>query len=85
MYGSDINRLNVNIIKNNRQELLWTRYGQHGNVWNRASVDIVASSNSFELILEGVRGSDYNGDIAIDDISYSASKCSGNCIDALFN
>lgn len=56
---------------------IWTHTGTLGNQWNRAQVN-VASTTPFQMVFEGVRGTSYQGDIGLDDISYSFSPCTGS-------
>ena len=45
-----------------------------GNDWFLGRATLV-SSDSFQVVLEGVRGDDYHGDIAIDDVTVTDGKC----------
>jgi len=45
-----------------------------GNDWALARTDIV-SSESFQIVFEGVRGDDFRGDVAIDDILITEGLC----------
>lgn len=77
MYGAGIGTLNVYIklIQSGSRSLIWTSSGNQGNVWRYAAVN--ATSNSqFGIIIEGVRGGTYTGDIAIDDVRISYISCS---------
>ena len=55
---------------------VWNRSGDGGNEWKKASILISLMEESFQIVIEGVRGSSYNGDIAIDDLDLEPSnKC----------
>ena len=43
--------------------------GAQGDFWYRAMVRAPYSRDDFQFVIEGVRGSGYQGDIAIDDVS----------------
>lgn len=58
---------------NTRKPLLF-----QGNVWKKTEVTITSKSD-FQIIFEGVRGRDYQGDIAIDDIEFADKYCVGLC------
>ncbi|XP_029448766.1 MAM domain-containing glycosylphosphatidylinositol anchor protein 1 isoform X1 [Rhinatrema bivittatum] len=53
---------------------VWTLSGNRGNVWQQANVPI-NPAGSFQIIFEGVRGSGYEGDIAIDDVTVKKGDC----------
>ncbi|XP_048582525.1 MAM and LDL-receptor class A domain-containing protein 1 [Nematostella vectensis] len=57
------------------QELLWQRKGHQGDVWRNAAVSIDCSVKAYFIELEAVRGSDWRGDIAVDEIEFSNGKC----------
>ncbi|KAL9985794.1 hypothetical protein ACROYT_G008239 [Oculina patagonica] len=63
MYGNTMGTLNVYV----GQKKIFTKSGNQGNQWNQASVDVTEPGAS-ELIFEGIRGSSYTGDAAIDNV-----------------
>ncbi|KAI8499746.1 hypothetical protein Bbelb_227970 [Branchiostoma belcheri] len=75
MYGSMVGDLNVYLFTGVRQEEpTWSMSGNQGNQWLRARVEIKPTSN-FQLMFEAVRGGDWRGDIAIDDIKLISHPC----------
>ena len=52
----------------------WSMTGTQGNKWINAQVNVV-STEAYQLVFEALRGTDYRGDIAIDDIKVSYSPC----------
>ena len=44
---------------------------EHGSIWKRRSVNL-ESKRPFEVVIEGFVGDDYRGDIALDDLSFTA-------------
>ena len=50
-----------------------SKNGTHGNQWQRLQVQVDVSGGK-QLVIEGVRGSSYLGDIAIDDIHVTTSQ-----------
>ncbi|XP_038071818.1 MAM and LDL-receptor class A domain-containing protein 1-like [Patiria miniata] len=76
MYGADMGSLTV--YTGDGQGGLgparWSANGNSGNKWLDASIDI-ASGIEFQVSFVGERGSDYHGDIAIDDISVDEGDC----------
>ncbi|XP_078695245.1 uncharacterized protein LOC144924164 [Branchiostoma floridae x Branchiostoma belcheri] len=53
---------------------VWTVTGNQGDQWNQAQISI-ANSDTFKVVFEGIRGTGYKGDIAMDDITVSAGDC----------
>lgn len=53
---------------------IWTRKGTQGNRWRYAQVDVYSTSVT-RLRFEGVRGTSYRGDIAIDDVVVLDQPC----------
>ncbi|XP_019632083.1 PREDICTED: MAM and LDL-receptor class A domain-containing protein 2-like [Branchiostoma belcheri] len=82
MMGADIGTLNVYAsVAGNRGFPIWTLSGEQGNQWTIARVT-VSTTGDFQIVFEGVRGANYRGDIAIDDVALSAGPCQGadgNC------
>ncbi|KAJ7394106.1 Chymotrypsin-like elastase member 3B [Desmophyllum pertusum] len=70
MYGSTIRTLSVS----NKRKVLWSMTGKQGNSWKKAEVSI---SGAYDLKIEGVRGTSFTGDIAIDDLSVADGSCGG--------
>ncbi|XP_071503069.1 MAM domain-containing glycosylphosphatidylinositol anchor protein 2-like [Diadema antillarum] len=78
MYGSTINSLNVYKSASSTTsggEVSFSHMGQIGNVWNETQVTIDNYTQPFYITFEGVCGSSYTGDIAIDDIALSQGSC----------
>lgn len=75
MYGPHIAQLNV-YTKVGKQfnGPLWSRSGTHGNKWWHGLLPI-SNQNAYQVVFEGVRGSSYQGDIALDDIEVQDSAC----------
>jgi len=63
----------------NTQRILWEMTGDAGNNWNQAQLPI-ASASSFQIAFEGIVGSNYLGNIAIDSISIEPGSCPSNKI-----
>lgn len=43
--------------------------GPQGDFWYRAVVQVPSGQEDYQFVIEGIRGSGYQGDIAIDDVS----------------
>uniref|UniRef100_A0A8C7FE08 MAM domain containing glycosylphosphatidylinositol anchor 1 n=1 Tax=Oncorhynchus kisutch TaxID=8019 RepID=A0A8C7FE08_ONCKI len=53
---------------------VWSLIGNQGPDWNQANI-IVNPSGPFQVVFQAIRGSGYEGDIAIDDVSVTKGKC----------
>lgn len=58
----------------NSHRVLWEMNGDSGNNWNMAQLPI-ASASGFQIAFEGIVGSNYLGNIAIDSISLEPGSC----------
>lgn len=70
MYGATIGSLNIYFKpEDTASRLMFTKSGNQGNQWFHDVFELPKTNVSFQLIVEGVRGSSYVSDIAIDDIA----------------
>ncbi|XP_071341063.1 MAM and LDL-receptor class A domain-containing protein 1 isoform X4 [Trachinotus anak] len=71
MFGSHVFCLAVYLRTTSagRGHMLWVRYGDQGNLWHRRTL-YLNSARPFQILIEGTVGDDFNGDIAIDDLSF---------------
>lgn len=75
MYGPDVNTLNVYTMSSGKLgSPVWTKHGTVGNKWMEIDINITPNS-TYQIVFEGVRGTSYQGDIAIDDISLTNGLC----------
>ncbi|XP_016353998.1 MAM domain-containing glycosylphosphatidylinositol anchor protein 2-like isoform X1 [Sinocyclocheilus anshuiensis] len=77
MYGKHIGTLNVYLRQKSQMgqdTSVWTLSGNQGDRWRQARVNINPTS-SFQMVLEGIRGSGIEGDIAIDDVTIEEGEC----------
>jgi hypothetical protein len=74
MYGATTGSLRVYLKKVtqswdlNPSSALFSRDGNQGNKWYRGLVVLGPVADEFQIVVEGVRGSSYVSDIAIDDV-----------------
>ncbi|MGB3466884.1 MAG: endonuclease, partial [Cyclobacteriaceae bacterium] len=71
LYGStDMGSLNVEASTDGvNWTAIWSRSGNQGNSWQIADVDLSAyTGNTLQLRLNGVTGTTWQGDMAIDDV-----------------
>ncbi|XP_062336134.1 MAM and LDL-receptor class A domain-containing protein 1 [Osmerus eperlanus] len=71
MFGSHVYRLAVYLRTSSTSNghMLWVRYGNQDNLWHRKTL-YLNSARPFQILVEGTVGDDFNGDIAIDDLSF---------------
>ncbi len=67
MYGLDMGSLKLQGYDGAEWLTIWERTGDQGNEWHEASVLILAGIS--KLRFEGITGSSYRGDMALDNIS----------------
>ena len=71
MYGSAIGSLNI--FANNQK--IFSKSGDQGDQWVSVKTPILESGR-YKVKFEGIRGGSYEGDIAIDAISFTPGSCS---------
>ncbi|WP_397362438.1 LamG-like jellyroll fold domain-containing protein [Olleya sp. R77988] len=81
MYGSNMGTLNVDLSTNNGLTFptnLWSQTGQvqtsNGAAWTLVNIDLSAyTGQTISIRISGITGSNYRSDMAIDDISITAT------------
>lgn len=83
MYGEHVNALKMytRSVYYGPSTLIWERNKELGDEWLRAEVPLMSDKN-FQVVIEGLRGVGYLGDIGIDDISFTP-ECKVNSVDEL--
>ncbi|XP_061183018.1 MAM and LDL-receptor class A domain-containing protein 1-like [Saccostrea echinata] len=77
MNGANMGTLRVRAGERGSENEVWSLSGDQGDVWTPVEVDIPAATD-LVVNFEGIRGSGYRSDIAIDAVSLSESSCTGN-------
>ncbi|XP_057184179.1 zonadhesin-like [Triplophysa rosa] len=81
MYGpANAMALNLYLFENNRAVKLWSNVNNQGTRWFQAKVEIKPQA-AFQIIVEGIRGSDPRSDVAIDDVVIRYGGCEDIPID----
>jgi len=62
------------MVNNAPQSVLFNQSGEHGDRWVLGQADFSSRFPSF-LLFDGVRGTSFDGDIALDDISVTMGTC----------
>lgn len=79
MLGKQMGTLLVKTKSDNgKEEVHFEKSGNVGENWNRLELDLDLKSNS-KILIEGVVGSGYQGDLALDNITLTSCYCSGEC------
>jgi len=69
MLGVAMGSLRVNVVQGGAETLVWSRDGAQGADWNSAQVSLSQfASSQVEIMIEGVRGNNFQGDMALDNI-----------------
>ncbi|XP_030575161.1 MAM domain-containing glycosylphosphatidylinositol anchor protein 2 isoform X1 [Archocentrus centrarchus] len=77
MYGKHIGALNIFLRQKGQSvtdTLVWSLTGNQGDRWRQGKVNIHPTT-AFQMVIEGVRGSGIEGDIAIDDVTIEEGEC----------
>jgi hypothetical protein len=91
MYGAAMGTLSVEVSQDCTNWItVWSLSGNQGDTWHEANVDLTPYSNTLTKIrFRGTTGSSYRSDMAIDDLSITATPMSpcdddADCDDGLF-
>uniref|UniRef100_A0A1B6MVJ5 MAM domain-containing protein n=2 Tax=Graphocephala atropunctata TaxID=36148 RepID=A0A1B6MVJ5_9HEMI len=76
MYGLTTGSLNV-YLHHHDSVLLFSQSGDQGNQWKQAVLPLPPLDSNFQIVIEGVRGTGYEGDTAIDDVKLGEE---GDCV-----
>ncbi|XP_033118987.1 MAM and LDL-receptor class A domain-containing protein 1-like [Anneissia japonica] len=76
MYGRTVNTLNVYVVDSTDTvgTPVWTKKDNQGSSWLLGKVSF-AKFGIYSIMFEGIRGSGYSGDIAIDDVRITNEAC----------
>ncbi|XP_014769779.1 MAM and LDL-receptor class A domain-containing protein 2 [Octopus bimaculoides] len=59
----------------NQSKILFNETGDHGNKWHEVKIQLENITESFQIVIQGVRKKNYQNDIAIDDIRLWRVAC----------
>uniref|UniRef100_A0A663LWY4 MAM and LDL receptor class A domain containing 1 n=1 Tax=Athene cunicularia TaxID=194338 RepID=A0A663LWY4_ATHCN len=71
MFGKQVFKLSVfqRTVSNTKGWLLWYKFGNQGNRWIRQTL-YISSSKPFQILVKGIVGDGFTGDIGLDDMSF---------------
>ena len=72
--STGIGDLNVWLL-GSTNSTIFNMTGNKGSTWFKGQADLTSRQN-YRVLFEGVRGNNFNGDIAIDDITVTSGICS---------
>lgn len=75
MYGRHIADLQIYLSETGMQSYIWGRYKNQGNTWRYSNVTVFG--NNYTVIFVARVGKSYQGDIALDDITFVNGTCDG--------
>ncbi|XP_054708630.1 uncharacterized protein LOC129218373 [Uloborus diversus] len=79
MYGSTTGGLRVYIRPESsvfdEVSPTWEKFGDQGNQWRMGNISVPYYDQNFQIVIEGIRGTSYIGDTAIDDVNISTTGC----------
>ncbi|CAF1456361.1 unnamed protein product, partial [Rotaria sordida] len=70
MFGDTINTLNIHIRSGGIDTLIWSLQGNQGDQWRQGTAYLPTCASEFNVIVEGIRGTSFTGDIALDDFRF---------------
>ncbi|XP_055957693.1 MAM and LDL-receptor class A domain-containing protein 2 [Patella vulgata] len=76
MFGNNVYYLKVYLMTGlSLPAPTWFKKGTQGSKWKQAVINIKNIKNTFNVVFEGIRGTGYHGDIAVDDVTMSNDEC----------
>jgi hypothetical protein len=74
MFGEQVGSLELHVLENGSEQVLWSRSGNQGNTWYHAQLP-VTNNKSFRLAFTSIRGEGALGDVAIDSVKVQNDDC----------
>ncbi|XP_067040958.1 uncharacterized protein [Acropora muricata] len=74
MYGGSMGSLIIYLNTSSIETVEWIKSGNHPDQWFEAAV-FFNTSVEYQIVLEGVRGSDFASNIAVDNIAVHSGHC----------
>ena len=79
MYGSTIGTLQLFLVQEKGQNVLWSELRDHGNQWINQSVEF-SSLTTYRVRFTATAGIGYRGDMALDNLFFTKGSCDGKRI-----
>ncbi|XP_064608040.1 MAM and LDL-receptor class A domain-containing protein 1-like [Liolophura sinensis] len=74
MYGADVGQLLVKVLEDGLERVELRLAGDQGNAWFNRQL-MVDAQKPYRIIFEAIRGSDFQSDIALDNIQIDLRRC----------
>ncbi|CAF4840990.1 unnamed protein product, partial [Rotaria sp. Silwood1] len=70
MFGDTINTLNIYVRSGGIDTLIWSLQGNQGDKWLQGIAQLPTCASEFNILVEGIRGTSFTGDIALDEFRF---------------
>lgn len=75
MFGDTIDTLNIYVRAGGVDTRIWSLKGNQGDQWRQGTAYLPTCASEFNMVVEGVRGASFTGDIALDDFRFDLEQC----------
>ncbi|XP_072434690.1 neuropilin-2-like isoform X2 [Chiloscyllium punctatum] len=80
MRGANVGTLRVLLRKKTNDVMLWSLRGDQGDKWKEGKIILPGYNVDYQVIIEGIAGSDASEDLAVDDIAIASHMSLDQCI-----
>ncbi|XP_065198014.1 MAM and LDL-receptor class A domain-containing protein 2-like [Sycon ciliatum] len=88
MFGATIGELRIVVQDSVKLTTVWSKKGNQGDWWRQAIVPVNSTEKTFSILVFGISGTSFTGDIALDDVALltcgAITKKTGNTMDCDF-
>ncbi|XP_043549251.1 neuropilin-2-like isoform X2 [Chiloscyllium plagiosum] len=80
MRGANVGTLRVLLRKKTNDVMLWSLRGDQGDKWKEGKIILPGYNVDYQVIIEGIAGSDASEDLAVDNIAIASHMSLDQCI-----